>query len=59
MRDAWLGGTGVKVSRLALGTMSFGGDAFMSALHKEPANGLAGLQNVLDQFAPGADTARA
>ena len=28
----------------------FGGDEFMSALHNEPANGLAGLQNVLDQF---------
>jgi len=27
MRYAWLGRTGVKVSRLALGTMSFGGDA--------------------------------
>ncbi len=33
----------------------FGGDAFMSALHKEPANGLTGLQNVLDQFNTGAD----
>ena len=27
MQHAWLGRTGVKVSRLALGTMSFGGDA--------------------------------
>ncbi|HEX6887713.1 MAG TPA: hypothetical protein VF143_06375 [Candidatus Nanopelagicales bacterium] len=33
----------------------FGGDAFMSALHKEPKDGLAGLQAVLDQFAPGTD----
>jgi Immune inhibitor A-like, MAM domain len=28
----------------------FDGDAFMSALHREPANGLAGLDAVLDQF---------
>ena len=28
----------------------FGGDAFMSALHKNPGNGLVGLQNVLDSF---------
>jgi hypothetical protein len=28
----------------------FGGDAFMSALHTEPGNGLVGLQNVLTQF---------
>jgi immune inhibitor InhA-like protein len=28
----------------------FGGDKFMSALHKEPGNGLVGLQNVLDDF---------
>jgi hypothetical protein len=28
----------------------FGGDAFMSALHSEPDNGLVGLQNVLDRF---------
>jgi hypothetical protein len=33
----------------------FGGDAFMSAMHTEPANGLEGLQNVLDQFGTGAD----
>lgn len=33
----------------------FGGDAFMSALHNEPANGLEGLQNVLDQFDAGVD----
>jgi Immune inhibitor A peptidase M6 len=28
----------------------FGGDAFMSALHREPGNGLVGLQTVLNQF---------
>ena len=33
----------------------FGGDAFMSALHKDPGNGLQGLQDVLDQFNTGAD----
>ncbi len=33
----------------------FGGDAFMSALHTEPANGLEGLQNVLDRFGTGAN----
>jgi hypothetical protein len=33
----------------------FGGDALMSALHSEPANGLEGLQNVLDRFGAGAD----
>jgi hypothetical protein len=27
----------------------FGGDAFMSKLHKEPLNGLAGLQKVIDE----------
>jgi hypothetical protein len=31
----------------------FGGDAFMSALHREQGNGLEGLQNVLDQFHAG------
>lgn len=33
----------------------FGGDAVMTALHNEPANGLDGLQNVLDQLGTGAD----
>ncbi|MGN6132085.1 MAG: choice-of-anchor J domain-containing protein, partial [Nocardioidaceae bacterium] len=33
----------------------FGGDAFMSALHKAPGNGLQGLQEVLDQFNTGAN----
>lgn len=28
----------------------YGGEPFMSALHKEPGNGLTGLENVLEQF---------
>jgi hypothetical protein len=32
------------------------GQAFMSALHREPTNGLAGLQKVLDQFVTGKST---
>ncbi|MGN6598784.1 MAG: peptidase M6, partial [Actinomycetes bacterium] len=31
----------------------FGGDAFMSALHRDPGHGLVGLQDVLDRFVPG------
>lgn len=33
----------------------FGGDQVMTLLHNEPANGLDGLQNVLDQLDTGAD----
>jgi len=33
----------------------FGGDQVMTLLHNEPANGLEGLQNVLDELETGAD----